>query len=539
MFPAMLRTLPAAAALAAAAILGGQARADVTPFTLDLAAAAAGDAELAQFYREAGYDPLWVGAEADDAARRAALLRALERAETHGLPADRYPVARLERILSDARTAPERARAEMEVTGIFLRFARDMRSGVLEPGDVVREIRREAPVPDRGDLLRGLTAARPQAFMDELAPESPEYTRLLRAKLELEEAIEGRGWGAPVRAERLERGDEGPDVVALRDRLIAMGYLGATAIPGYDLGMEQAVRAFQADHGLAADGVAGPRTLREVNASPERRLGQVLVALERERWTNTDRGARHVSVNLTDFRARIVVDGETRFETKSVIGTREHQTPEFSDTMDHMVINPYWYVPRSIVVEEYLPDLRRNPQAHGQLQILDRNGRVMSRNRSFARYTAESFPFNMRQEPGPQNALGRVKFMFPNRHNIYLHDTPAQHLFTQDVRAFSHGCIRLDDPYEFAAALLELDGKADPEGTFDRHLRSGDNRRVDLARPLPVHLVYRTAMAKPGGGMEYRDDIYDRDARILDALMTEGVRLQGLDRQLALSDVAE
>ncbi len=535
MFAALYRMLPAAAVVAAG-WSGGSATAEVTPFALSLAAAASEDAEVAAYYREAGYDPLWTGSDPADRARRAALLRAVGRADLHGLPAERYEV---DRLLSEAVSHRERGRVEVALTRTFLRYAEDLHGGLLSPGAVVPEIKRTRPSLDRGALLRRLERARPHRFMDALAPQGAEYTRLMRARLELEAAIREESWGEPVRVPRLERGDSGPEVVALRDRLVALGYLDRSSASRFDERIAQAVEAFQADHGLATDGIVGNRTLGELNASPVRRLGQVLVALERERWMNIDRGARHVWVNLADFRTRLMVEGETVFETKSVIGEREHQTPEFSDTMEHMVINPYWYVPRSIVVEEYLPDLRRNPRAHGQLQILDRSGRVVSRNRSFAGFSAQSFPYTMRQEPGPQNALGRVKFMFPNRYSIYLHDTPAQHLFAQPVRAFSHGCIRLDDPYDFAEELLRLDGDPDPRGTFERHLASGDNRKVALSQPLPVHLVYRTAMGKPGGGMEYRGDIYGRDARILDALMTEGVRLPGIDRRLALSGVAD
>ncbi len=539
MIPAAAKIACTALALAAASLGAAPATAEITPFALGLAAAAADDDDLSAYYRDAGYDPLWVGSEADDRDRRAALLAALGGAETHGLPAGRYDADRVRRALRDAATARDRARLEVELSTLFLRFAADLQSGILEPGEVVAEIRREAPRRDRQAILRDLSRVPASAFMAGLAPGGQEYARLIGAKHDLEAAIRAGGWGEPVRASRLERGDTGPEVVALRDRLVAMGYMAPSALPEFDARLERAVTAFQGDHGLAADGIAGDRTLRELNASPERRLGQVLVAMERERWMNRDLGDAHIWVNLTDFHARIVVGGETRFRTRSVIGKREHQTPEFSDTMDHMVINPYWYVPRSIVVEEYLPDLRRNPRAHGQLQILDRQGRVVGRNQSFARYSARDFPYSMRQEPGPSNALGRVKFMFPNRYNIYLHDTPSQHLFSEPVRAFSHGCIRLDEPYDFARALLRLDGDADPEGTFRRHLQSGDNRRVDLSDPLPVHLVYRTAMAKPDGGMEYRDDIYGRDARILDALMTRGVRIPGLDRQLALSTAGD
>jgi murein L,D-transpeptidase YcbB/YkuD len=373
--------------------------------------------------------------------------------------------------------------------------------------------------------------------MEGLTPESQEYTRLVRERLKLIDAIENDTWGAPVQSGRLERGDSGADVIRLRDRLMAMGYLPRSATQVFDARMQKAVEAFQTDHGLTVDGVVGGKTLEELNTDPTERLGAVLVAMERERWMNFDRGERHIWVNLTDFRAKIMDQGEVAFQTKSVIGKNvsDRETPEFSDTMDHMVINPYWYIPRSIIVGEYLPTLRRNPYALSHLDVLDSRGRVVNRGRGFSQFSGSSFPYSMRQSPGPNNALGRVKFMFPNKYNIYLHDTPAQHLFSETVRAFSHGCIRLDDPYEFAHALLS-EQTEDPVGFFNRHLNSGQNTRVNLETPLPVHLVYRTAIAKPGGGVEFRDDIYGRDARILSALLAEGVRLADTNTRLALSD---
>ena len=501
--------------------------AQVTPFTQAVAVAAFGDDAVSTFYRDTKYEALWTDADSDDRARREALLTAVSKAELHGLPEGRYDVERLRTMMGNATDARARGNLEVELSRIFLRFASDISTGILEPNKVVSHIKRTAPENSRMDLLRGLASEQPSAFMDGLPPQSLEYTRLVRERLRLIEAVETDTWREPVEAARLEEGATGADVVRLRDRLASMGYLGRSVTRTFDPSMREAVERFQADHGLKIDGIVGGKTLEELNASPEERLGAIIVAMERERWMNRDRGDRHIWVNLADFRAKIIVDGETYFETKSIIGKAvpDRETPEFSDTMSHMVINPYWYVPRSITVKEYLPDMRRNPYAHDQLQVINSKGQVVDRRRGFSQFTASSFPYSMRQEPGPENALGLVKFMFPNEYAIYLHDTPAQSLFEENVRAFSHGCIRLEDPYEFGQALLTLDGVADPAGTFNSHLDSGDNTRVDLNQPLAVHLVYRTAISKPSGGMEYRDDVYGRDARILDALLSEGVQM--------------
>ena len=252
--------------------------------------------------------------------------------------------------------------------------------------------------------------------------------------------------------------------------------------------------------------------------------------MERERWNNQPRGDRHIWVNLTDFTARIVDHDVVSFETRSVIGAndQDRQSPEFSDVMEFMVINPSWYVPRSIITKEYLPQLQRNPNAVRHLEITDRRGRRVNRGAvDFTQFNARNFPFAMRQPPSRSNALGLVKFMFPNQYNIYLHDTPAKNLFSRETRAYSHGCIRLNDPFDFAYELLAKQSP-DPVGFFQSRLQSGNETRVDLDEPVPVHLVYRTAFTDPLGNLNFRRDVYGRDRKIWDALSREGVVVRGV-----------
>ncbi|WOI56749.1 murein L,D-transpeptidase [Palleronia sp. LCG004] len=501
---------------------------EITAFKQAVAIGAAEDPALSDFYREINYRAIWTGSSPEDRERRAAFLSIVGEADVHGLPQGIYDEAILRDLMGGARNDRDRGRVEAELSRLLLTFVRHLETGILVPSEVDRDIKREVPRRDGATILREFARAEPYAYLTSLAPRTAEYAGLVREKAKLERIVAAGGYGPTVPAGRLELGASGMGVLALRDRLISLGYLPRTETAQFDAGMELAVEAFQADHGLNNDGIVGGATLAALNRSAAERLGQVLVAMERERWMNRDLGDRHILVNLTDFRTRIVVEGETIFETRSVIGADKdgQRTPEFSDEMDHIVINPSWYVPRSIVVNEYLPALRRNPYALGYMEITDRQGRVVNRGHGFAQYSAGTFPFAMRQPPGPRNALGLVKFMFPNRYNIYLHDTPAKNLFSSEVRAFSHGCIRLGDPFDFAYALLGMQSD-DPEGEFQRHLRSGRETRVNLETPVPVHLIYRTAIAKPGGGVEYRGDIYGRDARILAALGAAGVALPG------------
>ncbi|MBU9699430.1 L,D-transpeptidase family protein [Rhodobacteraceae bacterium HSP-20] len=499
------------------------------PFAAAVAVAAADDPVLAEWYGAREYRPLWTGPA--DAERRAALLAALDGAALHGLPVARYDAGALRAAFAAAVTEGDRGRLELRMTRAFLDFARDLKSGVLEPEQADAGIHRVVNRPDPLHLLAGIEGAAPERVLRDLPPDAPEYARLVKEKLSLEAVIAAGGWGAPVGAEALEPGESGAAVVRLRDRLVAMGYLNRSATAVYDRAIQSAVQRFQIDHGLNADGVAGPSTIAEIDVAPEERVKSVVVAMERLRWMHdTVRGARHIWVNQPDFTARIVDHGKVTFQTRAVIGKNvpDQRSPEFSDEMDHMVINPSWGVPRSIIVKEYLPLLQQNPNAVSHLQVIDRNGRVVPRGAvNFASYSARSFPFGLRQPPSDGNALGKVKFMFPNPYNIYLHDTPAKELFDHEVRAYSHGCIRLADPFDFAYALLAAQS-ADPKGLFQTHLDSDRETVVKFDEKLPVHLVYFTAWPTAKGEMTYRRDIYGRDARIFEALVEAGVALRGV-----------
>ncbi|WP_136443543.1 L,D-transpeptidase family protein [Pacificoceanicola onchidii] len=487
------------------------------------------DESVAEFYRLRGFEPIWTGPSDEDRARRAALFDALSMAADHGLPGRRYNADALMARMATVQTGRDRGQLELDLTNLYLRFAHDISTGALDGTKVSPGIKRKPPRHASGNLLARLVKEDPAFVMRDLAPRTAEYTRLMRAKLRMEHRIAHGGWGPVVPTQSLKPGSSGPAVIALRNRLTAMGYLRSSLSGTYDSAMEAAVSQFQEDHGIEVDGVAGATTMREVNTTPEARLKSIIVAMERERWLNRPegRGKRHVLVNLVDYHAQVIDDDKLTYETRSVIGHQamDRRTPEFSDVMTHMVINPSWYVPRSIIVKEYLPLLRNNPGAVGHLQIVDARGRVVGRGRSFAGYSARSFPFNMRQPPGPRNALGSVKFMFPNKYNIYLHDTPSQHLFSRTVRTFSHGCIRLDDPHDFAYALLGPQ-EDDPKGTFHRILNTGAETRVNLEQEVPVHLIYRTAFTQAKGQMNYRPDVYNRDQLLWRALANEGVALR-------------
>jgi L,D-transpeptidase YcbB len=496
-------------------------------FRQALAEAAASDPALAAFYRARDYQPIWTSA--GDASRRAAFFTALDHAADHALPVARYDEAGLKEKFQTAASERQRGKLEAAVSTAFLSYAHDLQSGAIVPDAVDPGIVREVIAHDPQATIAGFaSAARPGRFLSSLAPDAPQYAQLMKAKRDLQASIERGGWGPAVTTGKLAPGDSGAAVVLLRDRLIRMGYLGRTATQTYDGTLQKAVQQFQIDNGVTPDGVAGEGTIALLNLDPMDRLESVVVAMERLRWMNgLPLGKRHVWVNLPDFSAKIVDDGKVTFETVTVVGMNQadRRSPEFSDQMEFMVINPTWNVPRSITVKEYLPMLQRNPNAVGHLKIVDRRGRVVDRaSADFSQYNARNFPFSISQPPSDGNALGLVKFMFPNKWNIYLHDTPSKSLFGKEIRAYSHGCIRLGEPFDFAYALLAPQSD-DPVGEFKAHLKTRSENSLLLKEPVPVHIVYFTAWPTAKGRIEYRRDVYGRDGRIFDALENAGVVL--------------
>ncbi|MEO1501422.1 MAG: L,D-transpeptidase family protein [Pseudomonadota bacterium] len=499
-----------------------------TPFKQALAEAVSYSPQVAAYYKENKFEAIWIGGPKENARLRA-LIDTITVADRHALPVARYNLQGLLDMLASVRSPQDMASAEARLTKIYLTLAQDMQTGVLVPSSIDEHIKRKVEVRTADEHLQGITTSDPAKYLRSLAPNTGEYTRLMKEKLRLASVIKNGGWGTPLSTKPVKPGAEGTRVVELRNRLMKMGFLQRSVSQRYDAKLENAVRDFQEAHGLEPDGVAGEGTLKEINVSPQQRLRSVVVAMERERWLNMPegRGERHILVNLTDFSARVLDNDVETFRTRSVIGknTSDRQSPEFSDEMEHMVINPTWHVPRSIAVKEYLPRLQRNPAALGHLTLVDRRGYVVDRaSADFTQFTPRTFPYSIKQRPSKRNALGLVKFMFPNRYNIYLHDTPEKHLFSRETRAFSHGCIRLQQPFEFAYHLLAAQ-EDDPKDFFQRTLATRKEAYVNLEKHVPVHIIYRTVFTTAKGEVHFRRDVYGRDAKIWNALQDAGVSL--------------
>ena len=487
---------------------------------------------LADFYGTNGLQPIFTGPEG--ASRRAALIAATGQAASHGLPPARYDQPQLARIDRDmGQGGVDSLQAELAFAVSFQRWTHDLTGGVLNPERVDPGIKRKVARPKTGEMLRAFDqAANPLAWLEAQAPQDPEY-QTLRAALRGKTALAAPAGTPLVPTGTWREGMAGPEVGLLRGRLAAMGLMPASASADdlFDAPLTSAVARFQSQTGLTPDGVAGPRTVARLNGGPSEGSAAILVALERMRWMHgRDPMARQVWVNLPEYTARILDGGQQVFETRVVIGKAdpEFETPEFSETMKYLVANPRWNVPRSITVKEYLPRLQANRNAVSHIDVVDRAGNVIARDRiDFRKYTSANFPYRMRQKPSDDNALGAVKFMFPNPWNIYLHDTPTKHLFNQTQRAYSHGCIRVGRPLDLANELLQ--GQfANPEARFQKALESGRETYLNFSAPVPVHLVYFTAFPDANGRIQRFPDIYGRDAKVYQALVAAGIQT-GLD----------
>ncbi len=482
---------------------------------------------ILDFYLENDYELIWFGNNALASQRRAELVNSLQSASFHGLPGKKYQVNSLLSKLSTSDSLFEIGLLEGLFMIAFTEYASDLDTGVLIPSEVDTDIVRQINFKDPDFYIQGLLSRNPYDYFRSLGPQSSEYARLLVEYQKLSEIIRNGGWSNIATDRILRFGDSGGDVVAIRNRLFDQGYMPNSISTKFDKKLLKAVQKYQSDHGLIPDGIIGAGTILELNITAEQRLSSIIVALERERWLGDTLGQRHIWVNLADFKAKIIEDHAVVFETRTVLGVNDEsmRSPEFSDKMEYMVVNPTWHIPVSIAKNEYLPELKKDPEALPFLKLFDSSGSLVDRESiDFSILGKNYFPYEMKQLPSTTNALGLVKFMFPNPYNIYLHDTPAKDLFMKEVRDFSHGCIRLHEPFDFAYALLEKQTD-EPQSEFQNALKSQEETIILLSKSVPVHITYRTAFTKAGGGIEFRRDIYGRDQKIYDALVELGLEL--------------
>jgi len=488
--------------------------------------------ELVRFYYARGFRPLWVDARGARGSARE-VIRAIARADEHGLARADYALERIRWRLHAAR-ADTLAELEMLLSAAFVDYARHAANGRVGSSAFSRL---ERVYPRRIDaaalLARAAAMPRPVELLQAHAPQDNRLYRELVRALAVHRAIAATGgWPRIPEGPALRLGERDPRVPVLRARLRASGDLVsrsalAAAEPGsdrFDAALEVAVQRFQRRHGLEVDGVVGPHTRAALNVSVQARIRQMILSLERIRWMPHELGERHVLVNTAGFRAYFVESGEPVLGMNVVVGRRYRQTPTFSDEMSYLVLNPYWNVPRSIARNEIIPEVVEDPRylEENHLQVVrgwSHDAEIVDPALiDWRRAAGGDFPYRLRQTSGAHNALGRVKFMFPNHFNVYLHDTPAKHLFERPRRTYSHGCIRLSEPMALAARLLAAEGWSETE--LERVMATGERTVLALGRRVPVHVTYLTAWVEPGGTVQFREDVYRRDEKLAESLRT-------------------
>jgi len=470
-----------------------------------------------RFYAQRDFRPAW-----DRSGVVNDLHRALRDSRNDGLDPRDYYSSQLEAIAAEVRSGKASAelRAQFDVlnTEALLRLGYHLSFGKVDPHtfdsewnygrtlegvNVTQEIERAL---DSDDVYNRIEALKPSHYL---------YVNLTRELARYRAIADAGGWQGIPEGPALKPGMVDARVAALRARLRLTGDIGESTSDrqAYDSELERAVRGYQERLGLEADGVAGARTITELNVPIASRIDQIRINLDRGRVLLQDLPEEFVVVNVAGYQVFFVRNREVIWKSRVQVGKPYRRTPIFRSQFTYLVFNPTWTVPPGIIKNDILPDARRDPAsiARRGLKVLNRSGaEVDPAAVDWSTFSSGNIPYTLRQDPGPKNALGRVKFMFPNDHAVYLHDTPSTSLFDAADRSFSSGCVRVENPLQFARLLL--DDPAWDDAAIAQAIDSGRIQNVTLKRKIPVLLAYWTAWADPEGRVNFRRDIYGQDA---------------------------
>lgn len=464
-------------------------------------------AAVATFYAERKYAPLFLSGD-DLGVRGRAVAERFQAAALDGLEPRDYRLAPLK-----AATPEGRAEAEYQVAVTALRFARHIRSGRFDPGKISDLVTPNPPKPDVAAVLAQLASAPDAGAV--LAAQAPTHDGYKRLKDELAR-LRGETEVPVVRLPPgpvLKPGAKDARVAMLRERL-GVSNTATDALDVFDPSLADAVKTFQRERGLSANGSLNRETVAALNDESRGngdKIADVIVNMERWRWLPRELGAAHVFVNIPDFHLDVMRDGKSVHHAKVVTGRPENQTPIFSETMKYVVVNPYWHVPYSIVKKEMMGRLQGGRGLGSSFEVEVGNHRVDPGTVDWNTVSAEQV--SIRQRPGDGNALGNIKFLFPNKHSVYIHDTSSRSLFAQSYRALSHGCVRVHEPFSFADAVLSQE----PDklgGAQLKKMIGGPERELSLKVQVPVHISYFTVFVDDAGQVQTRRDIYGHDAKM-------------------------
>jgi L,D-transpeptidase YcbB len=482
-------------------------------------------AQTREFYERRAHEPAWFRGTVPRS-EMSDLIKALQSAEEEGLDPELYSVSALEEWRDEGeegflirRGLEPAAAAQLDpwLSYLYLKYASDLATGL---SDLAHADRRWQIRPERFDarthLEEALERGRIRAALLDLRPDFPQYLALKDALAGYRALGAEGGWPEVPHDLRLKRGESSPAAGLLAERLAASGdYTGRLRKKGeaieFDEALQDAVQRFQRRHGLTADGIPGRATIAQLNIPVEQRIAQIELNLERWRWLPRDLGERYILVNIPEYHLEVWQGDRVQLAMPVVVGRPDTPTPIFNSDVSYIVFSPYWYVPPGIAEGETLPAVLRDPDflARNDMEVLDTGGRVVD---PATIDLTDPARYRFRQRPGRQNSLGLVKFMFPNEHHVYLHDTPADSLFARVSRSFSHGCVRVADPKALAEYLLAEERAWTPDRIEDA-MHSGEERTVHLPEPVPVYLGYWTARVSADGDLQFRNDVYGIDRR--------------------------
>jgi murein L,D-transpeptidase YcbB/YkuD len=477
---------------------------------------------VVRFYQSRRFRLAW-----NDPANSAALLRGIEASFDHGLDPEDFHISTIRRLYPPKGPDPV-ALAEFDIllTDATAQLLRQLWFGKVDPLALDADWNLERPFL-AGNPVEIVTAVLANNHLDRLIDDvqikHPYYLTLKAALRSYRETASAGGWSAIPQGETLKPGMSDARVRLLRQRLARSGDYNGVGGPDsdlYDEGLVEALKAFQARHALDSDGAIGPATLSALNVPVQARIDQIRVNLERARWVLRELGRDFILVNIAGFYVDLVRDDQLVWRTRGIVGKTYHKTPIFRDQMSYIVLNPTWTVTRNVIRNEIIPKQQKDPAylERNNFDLIDRSGhKVGPSSISWADVDGRNFPYNVVQHAGPDNALGQAKFIFPNEHAVYLHDTPRRDLFSRSERAFSHGCIRVKDPLELAELLL-ADRPEWSRARINEVIASGETTTVHLSEKLPVLLLYWTVDPDPAGDVRFYTDIYDRDDAVLAAL---------------------
>ena len=491
---------------------------------------------LERFYERRNFRLAWYGndrplALTDD------LVDVIEDAYHDGLVPESYHIDSIKTLLREVRQNQENksssdvdtlAELDLLLTDAFFVLGCHYSAGCVNPITIEAEW-----FTDRGEV--DLVAVLEQALdgggikqsLRQLMPSQDSYLRLRDALGRYRHIASQGGWSTLATGPLLKLGSSNERVAVLRERLTVSGDL-----PTYynneqvlfDDTLRQAVVRFQKRHRLEDDGIVGPRTLQALNVSVEERVWQIMINLERLRWSSEKIGAQYVLVNIADFALAVIEDGQPVLTMKVVVGKPYWYTPVFNAKLTYIVLNPSWYVPKNIMGRDILPRIQKDRKYlyDNQFEVLrgwGQNEENMDPEKiDWSWVTADNLQFRLRQGPSPLNPLGRIKFMFPNRFSVYIHDSPQKSLFKNNIRSFSHGCIRIEKPIELAEYLLQGNRGWTQEKIIEA-IQTGEEQTVALSRPVNVFVLYLTAWVDENGVIQFRKDVYGRDKRLGTALL--------------------